>query len=303
MAFEHESFAIPPIHEFTYNVNMLPLDPADPLFNAVIEVISRSPGITVADLQKKLAQRKIKVTLQHVYRVVAKLEESQVIIKRKRALSLNLLWLSYIELFAQGARERLLTSRDLSVIDELTVGDRASLPAQSLHEVQTLWYHLLIHVNKLIPESGVHELHKYYSHAYWLLRPDADIDFYRRIAKLVRCYWLIGNETFMDLEAQKQYKEVFAIATAARPSFPQEGYLLNVFGDYVIECVLPQGISEHFALLFSGVKSDTDWKPELLESLFHLTGSFTVTVWRNPDRARELRDKIERLMPRALLRK
>ena len=303
MALGHESFAISPIHEFTYNVNMLPLDPADPLFNAVLETLSRSPGITVADLHKKLAQRKVRVTLQHVYRVVTKLEDAQVIIKRKRELSLNLLWLSYIELFAQGARERLLKSRDLSMIDELQVGDRAQLPAQSLHEVQTLWYHLLIHVNKLVPGSGMRDLHKYYSHAYWLLRPDADIDFYERIAKLIRCYWLIGNETFLDCEAQRLYNKVFAIATTDRPTFPNEGYLLNVFGDYVIECVLPQGVSEHFALLFGSVKSEKDWKPELLESLFHLTGSFTVTVWRNPDRAEELRGKIEHLMPRGMLGK
>lgn len=298
MALGPESFAIPPIHEFTYYVNMLPLDPADPLFNAVLETLSRSPGITVADLQKKLAQRKVRVTLQHVYRVVTKLEDAQVIIKRKRELSLNLLWLSYIELFAQGARERLLKSRDLSMIDELGVGDRASLPASSLHEVQTLWYHLLIHVHKLVPGPGIHDLYKYYSHAYWLLRPDADIDFYERIAKLVRCTWLIGNESFLDCEAQERYKKVFAIAVADKPPFPAEGYLLNILGDYVIECVLPQGISDHFALLFSSVKTDTDWKPELLESLFHLTGSFTVTVWRNPDRAKELTAKIERLMPK-----
>ena len=282
---------------------MLHVDPADPLFNAVIETLAQSPGITVAELKKKLEQMKIRVTLQHIYRVVTKLVDAQVILKRKRTISLNLLWLSYIELFAQGAREKLQTSRDLPVIDGLKDGDRVALKAGTMHEVQTLWHHVLIHINEHLEGSEVHELHKYYSHAYWLVHPDANRDFYKRIAKFIHCYWLIGNESFLDCEAQRCYKDIFSIAVTDRPNFPAEGYLLNILGDYIIECILPPSVRDHLALLFRAVTSNKDWNPELLESLFHLQDSFTVNVSRNAKKSVELRGKIEHLIPRGLLGK
>ena len=277
---------------------MLTLDPLDPLCNAVVEILAKSPGITVAELKKKLDQRKTAVTLQHVYRLLTRLGDAQVVLKHKKTLSLNLLWLSYIELFAQGAREKLFQNRDLPVLSNLREGARVSLTAHSLHEVQTLWHHLLIHLNALLPKDETRVLHKYYSHAYWLLRPDADSDFYREIAKHVECHWLIGNETLPDLDVQRKYKSIFAIAVTDSPPFPAEGYLINVFGEYVIECVLPKSLSDHLALLFRSIRSAKDWKPELLESLFHLRAACTVTVWRSRKRADGLRAKIARLMPK-----
>src|SRR5947209_7617063 len=86
--------------------------PTDILSTTVIDILAHTPSLTVAELKKKLEQRKVKVTLQHVYRVVTKLEEGQVLLKHKKTVSLNLLWLSYVELFAHGAREKLLQGPD-----------------------------------------------------------------------------------------------------------------------------------------------------------------------------------------------
>lgn len=280
---------------------MLPIDPADDLCSAILDIVGTTPGISVGELQKKLQQRKKSVTLQHVYRLVSRLIESKVVLKNKRSLSLNLLWLSFIELFSQAAREKLLQGHDLPVLDTLKEGARVTLQARSLDEVQAMWHHLLIHINRLVPSTEKAVLHKYYSHAFWLIRPDADVAFYERVAKHIRCYWLIGSESYLDDHARKDYKNIFTIALTDRPTFPAEGYLLNVRGDYVVECVFPKAIADNFALLFRSVESAKDWNAEMFESLFHIRGAFSVTVWRSKKRADELRGKIEHLIPKNLL--
>lgn len=278
---------------------MFTLDPSSPLFNAAVDVVAQNPGISVGELHERLkSQAHIEVTLQHVYRLVTRLVEHRIFIKRKKSLRINLLWLSHVELFAQESKARLLEGQDLTTVASLKSGQRVQFAVRSVQEAQAMWHHILIQLNRIVPPSEERALYKYYSHAWWLLHDENDLSFYDRIAKRgIRCHWLIGNDTYLDRRAVGKVEKIFTIALTDRPPFPEEGYNLNVFGDYVMECVFPTSVADHFALLFKNTKGAKDWKPQLLDDMFHLRAPVKVTVWKSEAKAKDLKAKIDRLIP------
>ncbi len=284
---------------------MFCLDPLTPLFNATVEIVAEHPGISIADVRKRLKQHAgIDVSLQHVYRTVTRLVEAQILIKRKRQLSLNLLWLSHIELFAQSAKQQLLEGADVHALSSLEEGKRVTFSARSMREMQAVWHNLLIQLNRIVPAAERRELHKYYAHAWWLLQDKGgDASFYERIAaRGVACSWLIGNDTFLDRRAMERFKKIFAIALTDHSPFPKEGYNLNVFGAYVVECVFPKAIADHLVLLFRSVRTARDWDAAVFENILDIPAPFTVSVTLSQAKADQLRAKIARLMPGVALR-
>jgi len=270
---------------------MFCLDPLHPLYNTVIEVVGAKPGITVADLHKELTKlHKLDVSLQHLYRTVNRLIEEQVLIKTKSALSLNLMWLSYIAFFADKGRSKLLEQREMGGV-QLKEGQRKQFDLDTLADVQTLWNHLLVQLHREAPQKY---LFKYYSHVWWQLgRHALNPDFYKAIRERgVNCEWLYGNDTFLDRETLKRHGELFDWRIAKDPPFPKEGYNINIYGDCILECIFPERIAKHLALLFQSVKSLDEFDEGILDDIFAMKAKYKVTLWRSKAQASLLRAKI-----------
>jgi hypothetical protein len=272
---------------------MFRLDPVHPLYDAILDVVAASPGITMADLHAGLKKAKVEVTLQHLYRTVNRLTDEQILLKTKGKVSVNLMWLSYLEFFAGQTKKTLLESNAARMFP-LKPNERKTFKVDTLLDVQTLWNHLLVQLYRAAPEKY---LFKYYSHAWWLIGKHAlDEDFYRKIKeKGVSCYWLYGSETFLDNEAVGMHKDLFASRVDPEAPFPKEGYNVNVYGEYVIECIFPDKIAKHFELLFSSTKDWKHFNEEMFADVFALKGPYKVTVWRNAKQAPGLRAKIGRV--------
>lgn len=271
---------------------MFKLNPVDDLCNAILRTVADKPGIAVADLHEALKKQKVKVTLQHLYRRVNLLVEEEVLLKRGGALTMNLMWLSYLSFFASKARE-VLQKDAASTVFPLKSGQRVGFAAGTVGEVQTLWHNLLIQLHRVEPQTS---LYKYYSHSWWVWnKRTLDVAFYKRIYdKGVRCLWLYGGNTFLDREAATMHRDILESRIATDVPFPHDGYNLNVYGDYVFECIFPENIARHLELVFHSVKSAKNEDVAFVDDIFAMPGKFTVTVWRNPRLAAELRGKIGR---------
>lgn len=271
---------------------MFRLDPVHPLYDAILEAVALKPGITVSELLEALAEKDQKITLQHLYRTVKKLCDDQILLKTKGELRVNLLWLTYLQYFAERTKKTLLENQAERVFP-LKVNQRVSFKVDTLHEVQTLWNHLLIQLYRHSPEKY---LFKYYSHAWWQIgRHALDTGFYRKIKeKGVSCFWLYGNDTYLDREAASKHKNLYASRIDPAPPFPKQGYNINVYGEYVIECIFPEVIAAQFDALFAA-KTAKEFNEQLFSDLFSLKGPYKVTVWRTPKQAPALREKIGRL--------
>lgn len=271
---------------------MFPLDPVDTLYDAIMRIIAQEPNITVARLHVALKRQGIRVTLQHVYRKVNALVDEQVLLKRGGGLTFNLMWLLYLEFFAANGKEALMHGEQVSVFP-LKKGERLSFPASTLLEVQTLWHHLLVQLHQNEPQPY---LFKFYSHAWWVWNKHTlDAAFYRKIyEKEVRGFWVYSGNTFLDREAATMYPDAFESRIVPNAPFPSEGYNLNVYGEYIFECLFPSHIAKHIELLFQTIDSSDRESLAILDDVFTMRSNFTVTVWRNPAQARVMQRQLAR---------
>jgi hypothetical protein len=267
------------------------IDPADELVDAILRVVAAQPGISVADLHAAL-KKKRGVTLQHLYRKVNQLIEEEILIKRKGTLTVNLMWLTYLEYFVSEAKQSMAKNTALKLFP-LKKGQRLTFNATTINGVQTLWHHLLVQLHHVAPQS---HLYKYYSHAWWVWnKRTLDVAFYKKIyASGVRCLWLYGNNTYLDREAVTMYPNLIESRISLDVQFPEEGYNLNVYGDYVFECIFPPSIARHFELVFTSVTSKDKKALAIVDDVFGMHGDFKITVWHNPALAAKLRKQIGR---------
>ncbi len=271
---------------------MFTLDPIHPLFTAILQTVSTSPGISIADLHTALRKKKVEVTLQHVYRTVNRLTEHQILLKAGTGVSVNLMWLSYLEFFADRSKQTLFKKTELNIFP-MNNGDHKTFKVGSLLDLQTLWNHLLVELHRAAPQKL---LLKYYSHAWWQLGKYAlDPEFYGRIRQSgLQCKWLIGNTTVLDMYAAELHKKLMDVRLVKEPPFPSEGYCLNIFGSYIFECLFPDRLNRQFETFFHTITRVDQFESIAFSDIFTLPVPLTLKVSRNEKQAAALRPKIER---------
>ncbi len=268
---------------------MFLFDPINPIFGAIVESVAVKPHITIADLHEHLQkQMMMKISLAHVYRIVTRMIDHQILIKSHGKLSLNLMWISYIEFVA--ARAKRIQQHDDGY--PLRPGQKVIHEGKSLFDVEALWNHILVSLYRVSQEKNIY---KYYSHTWWQLGRNAEeISFYKQLKERgIDCKWVFGGKTFLDELAASRVREIYDVVTTETPPFPKEGYNLNVFGEYIVECILPEKISRHLSFFFEGVKNEQEFDHDLFEDIFSMRGKFKITVWRNAKQAEVLRQKLQ----------
>ena len=275
---------------------MFCFDPSNPLLNAVLEVVAELPSLPVSELHARIVRDKHHpVTLQHVYRIVNRLIDAQMLLKEKGNLTLNRIWLGQLGHFASTAASHLEKDQVSSLSLPLRSGQHVIIRTDSLSGLQAMWYHALAQLYTHLKKQPT-EIVKYYSHAWWLLGNDESTEKFLKTVKEIgiSCYWLLGNETDLDKQAVKRYEKLFPIRIARKAPFPSEGYCINVFGEYILECIFPKTIATQFQLLFSGTKTKHEDAIALLRELSAMKGRYAMKFWRNAELAEEIRSKVKR---------
>lgn len=274
---------------------MFALLPGQPIQTAILELLSVSPEMSLSEMHAKLKTgHGVRISLQHLYRVIGEMIEGKQLIKVKTKVSVNLMWIAYVELAARRVKERMIASSldsdDLPQRD----GGHKQYTADSLLELEAIWSHLLVQIDAL---SKTKEWYAYNSHA--LLHPakgGLDLSTYRDIsARGITCCLLYGNDTALDRAALAQVQTLpgFRAAISTDTPFPREGYTLNVSGDYMLDCVFPESVTKHLQMLFASTTPDSTIDPQLFASIFSLKGTCQITVRKNSLQAKGLREKIK----------
>src|SRR3990167_6094093 len=233
---------------------MATLDPLHPLASAITEILSERSGLTMTMLRELLnTKHKLRPSIQNLYRTVGLLIDAQVLVKTKGKLGLNLVWVSHLRRLSDTVTDTYLSTDNALIELPTRQGERKEYSADSLAGLDPVWNHLLTAVTDQPTDT---DLYEYNSHPYFYISaPAMETRLYTNIIqRSIRRHLLHGKTTFLDRYGDRlaSLDGLHTLCTDATP-FPQEGYILQVYGDYVIECVLPASISDQFAHFFRTV--------------------------------------------------
>ncbi len=267
---------------------MAVLDPLHPLQSSIVELLAEQPGVDVSTLHGLLAERHVDASIQNLYRTVAQLVEAQVLLREKGKLSLNLVWASHLVRFSDTVRRRYLDEGDGVVELPRKDGEKRDFTAESLAALDPVWNHVIA---KIIEQAPEQEWYEYDSHPLHLLgMTETETRLYAGMGP--RGHRLYGNDTFLDRHATRMAGAVGECVIAERTPFPKEGYILWVCGDYVVDCVLPEELSRHFAFFFRTVESASQFDPALFADVFRMKARCRLAVWKSAKEAELLRLKM-----------
>jgi hypothetical protein len=267
---------------------MYTLDPIHPVYSSVIELIAVYPQITTAELYEHLTKKqKIALSLPQLYRIITRMIDSQIIIKVHGKLTLNLMWISYIE-FIAGRAKRIIQHNDEFPLME---GEKKMYQAGSMFDLEAIWNHILVSLYRLLQEK---EIYKYYSHAWWQIGRNAEeINFYKQLKERgIQSHWVFGADSFLDRKGAAHINQVFDSVLTKEPPFPKDGYNMNVYGEYIVECILPEKISKRLSYFFEHVRTEKAFDEDLFIDIFSMNAPCKITVWRNKKQANILRQKL-----------
>lgn len=114
-------------------------------------------------------------------------------------------------------------------------------------------------------------------------------------ATFEKSYFLFGNNTFLDKYGSELLSmQGYKIACEDTHSFPEEGYCINIVGDYIIECTFPNTITEHYKIFFDTVKSFEDFNIEMFSHLIKMKETVTLKLIHSPEHAKKMKAKIKK---------
>ena len=116
-------------------------------------------------------------------------------------------------------------------------------------------------------------------------------------ARGVRVNMLFGNGTYLDRRALKLVKaKGYRARIAQQHALPRDAYIVWVCGPYVVECAFPPEIAKRFAVFFNTVHNLRDFDHALFLEVFRKKVRCHITLRKAPERAEELRKKMELAM-------
>jgi hypothetical protein len=266
------------------------INPLNPVQSTILEILASERGLSVADLHAKVLSRKQDISIQSLYRIVGQMLAQQMLVKQKEKLSIHSIWIAHLQQFidavrlGQSSSETLLPEKD---------GERREVFGDSLFTIDPLWSHLYKSVASLYKDPL---WYMFSSHPWHVLgMPDTESRLYDGLSP--HGHKLYGNDTFLDRYAFTLNPVPCRVAFTSDPPFPKEGYSLWICGDYIVDSVLPEILTKHFAFFFQTVQSVDQFHPELFADIFHMKARCKVTVRKSADEAAALRAKFLLFFP------
>jgi hypothetical protein len=265
----------------------------DQLFNTIIGACLDYPEMTIADLHTIINQTQ-KLSLAQLYKVVADLVDKQLLVKSHKKLSLHPLRVTDMGIIYHRAQQAI--GQTTTVIN-LQPGQNHIRYADTFKSLDNVWN---IASHYAMSHSQGAQPYFYNSHTYHIfgmreMELAARQSFSHHGKRPVQ--FVVGNTTRLDQYGAEIYRQNgCAHVICTQTSFPPQGYFLNIYGDYVIECVLPIALTNYFEVYFQTVTSLADFPVELFEQLFEFKTQLRVKLSYDPVLAETYRSQIQQYL-------
>ncbi len=179
-------------------------------------------------------------TKQGVYKALRVLIKEKLVVKYRRNLMLNQIWLNKVNKFLKQTDENYLGKKgdqDIDTLEWMTEGSRMSYVFNSYDSLDRFHSHIFsLIIKKTDPQAP---LYVYNPHEWFVLKTnlkeneDFLFDWLKERGRQV--YFTIGHGTFLDKNFRKNYSsEEFEIAIDEKTNYPENCYI-NIIGNYIIE--------------------------------------------------------------------
>lgn len=258
----------------------------------VCTTLAEHKNLTIQNLFDKVKKHNIKISLPNFYKIIAKMIDEQIVVKKDNTLQLHWMWVHHTVMLADKIKLHYLQD-DVINIEKLKPWQTQTFEAPSLYELDLIWTDMLW---ELYAKYTGQEAYYYNSHAYHILwMPEKEKWNLEELwKKMAKTYFLFWNKSFLDeYWAQLLAMQWYDIKCIEKTPFPEEWYCINIFGDYIVEVMFPETISQYFKMFFDTVKSAEEFNTELFANIIKMKAPCSLKLIHSPEHAEKMIKKIK----------
>lgn len=262
------------------------------LYDKLFWELAEHQDHTIQTLHQAI-NRKEKISLPNFYKVIDQLLTNQILSKEQGKIKLHTAWI--LSLFELHDKVKKNYIDNTSLKTDLQEGEQKVFYASSLVELDNIWAELL---NSMAFKDEKQEgLFMYNAHVYHILgMPETEATNFKNMKQqLWKVHLLVGNESVMDMYAAEQIRLLWIdIVCNNQHQFLKDGYFINVVGDYILEALFPDIISQYFKVFFDNVNDIKDFNPEGFQSIFKMKSGCKITFRRSSSQAKIFKKEIKK---------
>jgi len=263
-----------------------------PLYDTIFTILSQEKGHSIQSLQKAVNKEE-KISLPNFYKIIDQLLEKQILTKEKGEIRLHSAWIiSFLEL-AENIKQHYLNDNTIAI--DLKEGEQKIFYASWLIDLDNIRANILSNLGNIHGKNESSYI--YNSHPSHILgmQETESVNFKNLWKQTQKIYFLIGNESPLDLYGadllRMQWPEVLC---NNKTKFLKEGYFVNIIGDYILEVMTPQILTQYFKTFFDNTKKIKDFTPELFQQIFKMKANCKLTFRRNKKDAEMFKKEIKK---------
>ena len=275
------------------------------LKSMILEILAKGPKDGV-DLIEKIKTIRKDTTKQGIYKALRVLIKEKVIIKHRKSIMLNQIWINKLNNLVQQTDENYLISKKpakTDTLDWMKEGSRIHYVFDSYDSLDRFHSHIF---SLIIKKTDTHSpLFAYSPHEWFILKTnlkeneDYLFDWLRDRNR--QTYFTIGHKTSLDKKFRDAYSsEGFEIAIDENTSYP-ENYYLNIIGNFVIEMKNEISFANKLHEIYLSTKSENEASEEIKE-LLKAKHKIRMTLSCDEQKAKRLKTKLGKnfLIPKEL---
>ncbi|MDD5068516.1 MAG: hypothetical protein PHS53_04620 [Candidatus Pacebacteria bacterium] len=273
--------------------------PTQGLGEKIVDALRTGPFKT-GDLIQYLREKKVKGTIQGIYKSLRVLRKQHIVLMQKKEVVLNQSWLRQMGDFAALAEHAYRhPASDSGHFLQMQDGDRITYEFKDPIQVDIFWNHVLYVLFDALPK--VDRWYAYASHCWFLLgRRKDELALRDYMVNKGICYlFTVGNKTPLDRLVAKDFDRVNSkYHMLEKPLFPKRknslGLVLNIVGDYVIEAQYDKHITDRIEQFY---KTNTIINPEKtseLQAIVSLPSRIKFTITKDAEKAAKLSRMFEK---------
>lgn len=277
--------------------------------NLILTSLSEGPKKGV-DLIEEIKHKRKGSTKQGVYKALRGLLESERVIKYRKNLALNQLWLNKVDAFLRQTDKNYLINKkpkkSHDSIDWMQEGSKMSLVFNSYELHDKFYSHLFsLIIKKTDPQSPIYV---YNPHEWFVLgvnlkkNEDYLFGWLKEIKR--QLYFTIGYNTTLDRKFREEYgSDEIQIALDEKIKFPMN-YSVNIIGNYIAESRSDMQFAENMHTIYENTE-DYHEAGQRVRELLQKKYRLKMIISYDTKRAKKLKDKLAKnfFVPRELREK